>query len=398
MTRPAASAAGAAADDLLIFLIAGEPSGDALGGRLMAALKRCTGGRVHFAGVGGEAMAAAGLVSRFPMTELSLMGLLEVVPHLPRLRRRVVETAAAIRAARPAAVVTIDAPAFNFRVCARLRGSGIPLIHYVAPSVWAWRPGRARHVAGILDHLLALLPFEPRYFEVHGLPCTHVGHPVLETVGAGHDGPRFRRDHGLPNDAPVLCVLPGSRRGEVARLAPVFGRAVRLLALRYPALRAVVPTVPAVADRVDAAAAAWGVPTLVLRDPERKFDAFAAADAALAASGTVVLELAALGVPMVAAYRANPLTALLLRPLLKVRYATLVNLLLDRSVVPEYLQGGCTPGRLAAALERLLADDGARRAQRAGFAEALARLAVDGRPSERAAAVVLDLVRRRAGP
>ena len=402
MTGPAgrgyeASGAGAP-DGPLLFLIAGEPSGDLLGARLMAALKRRTGGRVRFAGIGGDLMAAEGLRSLFPMAELALMGIVEVLPHLPRLLRRIGETVAAIRRMRPDAVLTIDAPAFNFRVAARLRGSGIPVAHYVAPSVWAWRPGRARKVARFLDHMLALLPFEPPHFEAHGLACTYVGHPILETLDGEADGAAFRRRHGLPPDGPLLCVLPGSRRGEVSRLLPVFGETLGRLAHRLPELRAVVPTVPAVADRVRAAAAKWPLPAVVITDRDEKPDAFAAADAALAASGTVVLELAAAGVPTVAAYRANAVTAALLRRMLTVRYVTLVNLVLDRPVVPEFLQERCRAEILVPAVEQLLVSPPAREAQRQGFREALDKLAVPERPSERAADVVLELATRRSKP
>lgn len=402
MTGPAghgyeASGAGAP-DGPLLFLIAGEPSGDLLGARLMAALKRRTGGRVRFAGIGGDLMAAEGLRSLFPMAELALMGIVEVLPHLPRLLRRIGETVAAIRRMRPDAVLTIDAPAFNFRVAARLRGSGIPVAHYVAPSVWAWRPGRARKVARFLDHMLALLPFEPPHFEAHGLACTYVGHPILETLDGDADGAAFRRRHGVPPDGPLLCVLPGSRHGEVSRLLPAFGETLGRLAHRLPELRAVVPTVPAVADRVQAAAAKWPLPAVVITDRDEKPDAFAAADAALAASGTVVLELAAAGVPTVAAYRANAVTAALLRRMLTVRYVTLVNLVLDRPVVPEFLQERCRAEILTPAVEHLLVSPPAREAQRQGFREALDKLAVPERPSERAADVVLELATRRSKP
>ncbi|WP_425449943.1 lipid-A-disaccharide synthase [Virgifigura deserti] len=380
--------------DPLLFLIAGEPSGDLLGARLMGAMTARTGGRVRYAGVGGDLMKAEGLHSQFPMSELALMGLVEVLPHLPRLLRRIDQIATTIRRMRPDAVVTIDAPAFNFRVAAKLRGSGIPVVHYVAPSVWAWRPDRARKVARFLDHLLALLPFEPPYFEAHGLGCTYIGHPVLETLTEPPDGQAFRRRHDLPPSAPLLCVLPGSRPGEVSRLLPVFGQTLAVLADRQPGLHAVVPTVPSVAAEVEAAARGWAVPASVVSGQDQKLGAFAAADAALAASGTVVLELAAAGLPTIAAYRANPVTAMMLRRLVKVRYATLVNLILDRPVVPEFLQERCTADHLVPAVEQLLSSGAARDAQRSGFQEALEELAVQGRPSDLAAAVVLDLAAR----
>lgn len=381
----------------LIFLIAGEPSGDAIGARLMAAIHERSGGTVDFAGVGGAAMAEQGLASLFPMEELSLMGAAELLPHLPRLLNRIRTTAETIRSSRPDVVVSIDAPGFCFRVEKRLQGAGIPLVHYVAPQVWAWKPGRAREIARFLDHLLVLLPFEPPYFEAEGLPCTFVGHPVLETAAASGDGAGFRRRHGIPSEAPLLCVLPGSRRGEVRRLLPAFAGALSRLAAAHPGLRAVVPAVPALQAEIAALAAAWPVPTLVISGDGGRYDAFAAADVALAASGTVALELAMAGTPMVIAYRLNPVTGWLARRVLKIPYVNLINLLLGRGVIPELLQQDCRPDRLAEAIGRLLDDEGARREQRQAAREALDSLSAgDAPPSRSAADVVLAHVGRPA--
>ena len=375
----------------LFFLIAGEPSGDGLGGHLMAALKGLCGSHVRFSGIGGPRMSEQGLSSLFPMPELSVMGLAEVIPHLPRLSRRLAQTVAEIKARRPAAVITIDSPGFNFRVAKRLKGAGIRLIHYVAPSVWAWRPGRARQVAGFLDHLLALLPFEPPYFEAEGLSCTFVGHPIVESGADKGDGGAFRRRHGIADDDPIICVLPGSRRGETARLLPVFGATLGLLKRTRPRLHAVVPTVGAVAGGVSEAAAGWPVPALVVDSESEKFDGFAASDAALAASGTVALELALARVPAVIAYRVNPLTAWLARRLIRVPYANLVNIVLEREVVPEFIQSDCRPQLLVPAIERLF--DGSGAAQTEAAAEALRRMGHGGpSPIERAARAVLDAV------
>ena len=376
-----------------IFLVAGEPSGDALGARLMSALKEARGDAVRFAGIGGAGMAAEGLDSLFPMGELSLMGLAEVLPHVPRLLRRIDETVSAIRAQRPDAVVTIDSPGFSFRVARRLAGSGIPLIHYVAPSVWAWRPGRARKIAGFLDHLLALLPFEPPYFWAEGLACTFVGHPVLESGAGDGDGPAFRRRHGIGDDVPLLCLLPGSRQGEVSRLLPVFAETVALVAKSRLDVEVVLPSVEGLAAAVSSATAMWPVRVRVVTGDAEKFDAFAAADVALAASGTVALELAMAKTPAVIAYRMHPLTGWLARRLVRVRYVSLVNLVLDRPVMPELLLGECRADRLAKAVTSLLDDPQARAAQASGAAEALAVLGLDGAaPSRRAADVVLDVI------
>ncbi len=384
----------------LIFLIAGEPSGDVLGARLMAALKRKSGGKVRFAGVGGARMGEEGLGSLFPIGELSLMGLAEVLPHVPRLLRRIRETAARIRALGPSVLITIDSPDFTFRVAKRKRlgGATMPAIHYVAPQVWAWRPGKAKATANLFDRLMVLLPFEPPYFEAVGLPCTFVGHPVVESGAEKGDGPAFRRRHGIPAATPLICVLPGSRRSETRPLLPVFGETLGRLMQSWPHLRAVVPTVETVADAVTTAAEGWPVPALVLKGDAEKFDAFAAADAGLAASGTVTLELAMANTPMVVAYKVNPVTGWLARRLIRTRYVNLMNLILDRETVPELLQDDCTPDKLAETLFRLLTDGAAHRAQRAAFAEVMEKLGRDGPPpSERAAEVVLSMIREAGG-
>lgn len=379
----------------LIFLMAGEPSGDALGARLMAALRRLTGGRVRFAGIGGERMAAEGLESLVPMGELAVMGLFELLPRIPALLRRIDQTASAIVSMKPDVVVGIDAPGFTVRVARKVRDRApqIPLIHYVAPTVWAWKPKRAARYAALYDHLLAVLPFEPPYFEREGLPCTFVGHSVVEGGAGRGDAARFRRDHGLSDSDRVVVVLPGSRRGEVTRLLPVFREALEQVAATRPGLVAVVPTVATVAGTVRADVAGWPLPTLVVEGDAAKYDAFAAAEAAVAASGTVALELALSGLPAVIAYRVNPVTAALVRRLIRVKYVNLVNLMHDRMLVPELLQQDCRPATLAAALARLLDDPDARQEQIHGVADVAAWLGRGGPPpSERAARVILDAV------
>ena len=379
-----------------IMIVAGEPSGDRLGGRLMAALGELAGADIAFTGVGGEAMAAEGLISLFPMAELSVMGFAEVVPRIPGLLRRIRQTADAALDARSEALVTIDSPAFTLRVAKRLAGRGIPLIHYVAPQVWAWRPARAREVARFLDHMLALLPFEPPYFEAHGLSCDFVGHPVIESGAGQGDGAAFRSRHGLAPGAKLLAVLPGSRSSETARLLPPFAEALRRLTSRVGGLHAVVATVPAVAREVGAAARAWEPPAIVIEDEAEKFDAFAAADAALAASGTVTLELALAGVPAVVAYKVHPLTAWLARRLITADHAGLPNLILGRTVMPELLQEECRGDRLAHAVGEILVDCAARDEQIRALAALPAALDAGGEPSRRAAQAVLAAIARGA--
>ncbi len=295
-----------ASDTQRIMLVAGEPSGDQLGAKLMASLRSLSPHRLEFLGVGGPGMTEEGLRSHLPMSDLAVMGIAEVVPRIPKLLGHIRRTARLARRERPAAIVTIDAPGFNFRLAKRLAGSGIPIVHYVAPTVWAWRPGRAKAIAPLFDHLLALLPFEPPYFDKVGLDCTFVGHPVVETQRG--DGPAFRERHGIPADAPVLAVLPGSRHSETSRLLGPFGAALKPIAQEIQELRIVVATLPHVADAVSGAARAWPGQPVVTTDPAEKMSAFQASDAALAASGTVSLELALAGVPMSVAYRVSPLT------------------------------------------------------------------------------------------
>ncbi len=374
-----------------IFMIAGEPSGDVLGGRLIAALRELTGGKIKVAGVGGEMMREQGLESLFPMEELSVMGIAEILPHLPRLLRRIRQTAAAVDEAGPDALVTIDSPDFTRRVARRVINRAIPRIHYVAPTVWAWRPWRAKGFARDFTHLLALLPFEPPWFERVGLPCSFVGHPVIETGADKGDGPAFRARHGIAADAPVVCVLPGSRRGEVGRLADDFGSALALLAERCPGLRAVVPTIEAMAPMVRDLAAGWPGSPVVVQGAAERYDAMAASNAALAASGTVALELALARVPTVIAYRVAPLTHFIVRRLLSTDFGNLVNIIENREIVPELIQGDCRPDRLAAALERMLGPEG--EAQAEAVQPALAQLGLGGEaPARRAAQAVLDII------
>ena len=380
----------------LIFIVSGEASGDNLAGQLMAALKRKTGGRIRFAGVGGARSESEGLTSLFPMSELSLMGLAEILPHLPRLIGRLNETSAAARRLKPDAVVTVDSPGFCLRLAHHLRGSGIPVIHYVAPQLWAWGPFRARKLKKRVDHIMALLPFEVSFFETYGIPCTYVGHPAIAAGVEQGNGPAFRARHGLSPDAPVLCVLPGSRAGEVGRMLPVFGQVLRLLKENYPDLRIVIPAVDAVATLVREMVPDW--PPALIIDMNERFAAFAAANAALAKSGTGTLELALAGVPLVVAYRISPISAFLVRRMgVSVEHASLVNLLAGREVAPEYLQENCTPEQLAAALDRILGSEQVREAQQEGFKEVVKALGDrNPPPSERAAEIVLDIIEARS--
>jgi len=383
-----------------IFMVAGEPSGDALGAALIAALRERAGGRLRIAGIGGERMAAEGLASIVPLAELAVAGLAEVLPRALPILRRVRETVAAVRAQRPDAVVTIDSSGFGWRVAERLRKQGelLPLIHYVAPMVWAWRPHRAAEMAQWYDHLLTLLPFEPPYFERVGLAASYVGHPVLESGAERGDPARFRAAHGIAADELVLSVLPGSRGGEVRRLIPVFGAALRRLETTVGPFRVAVPTVATVADRVAAGVRDWpGRPILVRGNPD-KYDAFAASRAALAASGTVALELALAGVPMAVAYRLSRPTEMFLDRVLQVRQVNLINLLVEKPVVPEHLGRDCAPEPLAASLATLIRDEAVRSAHRSAYNAAMRTLypANGLSPSAAAAERILAILAERA--
>ena len=388
------------ADDAapFIFMIAGEPSGDAIGAALIAALRERTGGRLRVDGIGGERMRAEGLTSLVPLADLAVAGVAEVLPRAPLILRRVRETVAAVQRLRPDVVVTIDSSGFSWRVAHRLRrrGERLPLIHYVAPMVWAWRPGRAQRMARWYDHLLTLLPFEPPYFERVGLAASYVGHPVLESGAERGDAARFRAVHGIDGNELVIAALPGSRSGEVRRLLPIFGAALAELETAIGPFRVAVPTVDIVADLVAEGVRGWPGTPVLLRGAEAKYDAFAASRAALAASVTVALELALAGLPMIVAYRLNPLTEALLDRVLKVRQVNLVNLILSRELVPEYLRSDCIPEKLVDGLVELVRDERVRTAHREGYDEAIRRLRADGTsPSRNAADRILGIIAER---
>lgn len=376
---------------LKIFIAAGEASGDALGGRLMASLKRATDRDIEFSGIGGSLMTEQGLNSLFPMDELSVMGLVEILPKLRHLLKRIAETAEHIRADKPDLIITIDSPGFSHQLAKKIQDLDIPKIHYVAPSVWAWKPGRVHKFKKHFDHLLALLPIEPPYFEKVGLPCHFVGHSVLEGGAGEGDGQKFRDLHGL-KDQTLLCLLPGSRRGEINRLMPDFQKTVYDLHKKIPDLRVVIPTIPAREMMIAEMTSDWKSKPIIVRDVVEKFDAMAASNVALAASGTVALELAIARVPTVIAYRLAPLTHYIVRKLVKVDYAHLLNILMGREIVPERIQGDCDPAQLVDDIFDLLGPEGEKQIE--SLKPALKMIeAPDGKsPSDHAAAIVLDIL------
>lgn len=360
-----------------LFLIAGEPSGDRLGAALMAGLKTLAPG-VEFHGIGGPLMQAEGLHSLFPMEELTVMGLAEVLPRYLDLRRRMIEAAAAVVETAPDALITIDSPDFCLRVAARARAErpGQRTIHYVAPSVWAWRPGRAAKMARVIDHVLALLPFEPPYMTAAGMSCDFVGHPVVaDPLASDEDVDVFA------GEGPVILALPGSRKGEVTRLCPVIGQSLALVKLAHPKARVLLPTVRGVAPLVRSLVRDWPIVPQIIEVAHLKRAAFAAADVAIAASGTVSLELAANNCPMVIAYDMHPLTLWLMRRAARVDTVTLVNLVAESRTVPEFIGDRCRPDLIAPALLDLMSPGSvAASAQRAAMSVTMQRLGRGGEP------------------
>jgi lipid-A-disaccharide synthase len=381
--------------DLRLFLIAGEHSGDALGAKLMSALNERRRGRIRYLGVGGEAMAACGLVSQFAIEDVAIMGPGAILRRLPVILRRIRSTAAAVVAADPDALVIIDSPEFTHRIARRVRRRRpqIPIIDYVSPSVWAWRPGRARRMQAYIDHVLALLPFEvDAHRRLGGPPCSYVGHPLIERLPwiKALDAAALAQRLALAPDTPALVVLPGSRASEVERLAGPFGQALSRLAASGRRFEVLIPVVETVRGVLEARLTEWPQrPHLIFGDAD-KFRAFKLARAALAASGTATLELALTGTPMVVAYRVEALVAPALRLMIHAPSAVLANLVLGEQAVPEFLQEECTPDTLAPALAALVDDGPARTRQLAALARLPAHLALPaGTPSEVASAIVL---------
>ena len=379
-----------------IFLIATEESGDRLGANLMKVLRQRLGGAVQFEGVGGQSMAREGLASLFPIEDLSIMGLAAVVKQLPMILRRIRETAGAVTRASPDILVIIDSPDFTHRVARRVRARdpSIPIIDYVSPSVWAWRPGRARAMRAYVDHVLALLPFEPEeYRRLNGPPCSYVGHPLIEQIGGLRPGvdEQKRRDE----QPPVLLVLPGSRRSEINHHMAVFGETLGLLRAQDVPFELILPTMPHLQETVAEGLKSWKVAPRVAIGEQEKRAAFRIARAALAKSGTVTLELAIAGVPMVTAYRGGAVEAWIMRRAIKVNSVILANLVVGENVVPEFIQQDCMPEKLLAALREILSDSPSRRRQLEAFAKIDAIMSTGNQPpSVRAADIVLATMRK----
>jgi lipid-A-disaccharide synthase len=383
-----------------LFLVATEESGDRLGAALMQALRQRSGRELRFEGVGGHAMAEQGLASLFPIDQHAVVGFATIPLRLRTIRRAIRTAAQRAIAMRPDVLVIIDSPEFTHRVARQVRAAApeIPIVDYVSPSVWAWRPGRARSMRAYVDHVLALLPFEPAaHRRLGGPPCTFVGHPLSEEIAKLRPNAEEARRRAA--DPPVVLVLPGSRPGEVALHLAAFGGAVARLADRCGPLEVVLPTVPNLAEHVRTHVAGWSVPPRIVVGQDAKWAAFRVARAALAASGTVTLELALAAIPTIVAYKASMLTELIYRTLVRVPTIVLANLVLGEQVMPEFIQRQANPDQLSAGLMRLIGDTAERQRQLAAFARLDTEMGIgSARPSEAAAEVVLEVARRGRRP
>jgi lipid-A-disaccharide synthase len=382
---------GEARGEVEIFLVAAEQSGDRLGAALMRALRQRAGVPLRFAGVGGREMTAAGLDSLLPIDDFSIIGFTGIPARLPRIVRHLWRTVRAVLKRRPHALVVIDSPGYTLWVAwlVHRRAPWIPIICYVSPSVWAWRPKRARSMRKYITHVLALLPFEPgAHRKLGGPPCSYVGHPLIEEAGRLRPNPEEAERRRA--DPPIVLALPGSRSAEVQRLAGIFGKALAIVQERIGTIEVVVPTVTHLLPQVTEATAGWPVKPRIAVDPAAKQEAFRLARAALTKSGTVTFELAVARIPMVAAYMVSRVEAFAIRRLVRVPSYILANLVIGQNVVPEIVQEECTPERLAAALVPLIGDTPERRRQLEAFSWLDTIMEIGTRaPAARAADIVL---------
>ena len=348
---------------------------------------------IRFAGMGGETMIASGFESLFDISEISVMGFVEVLPKLRLIMRRMNQVMADIRERRPDVIVTVDSWGFVHQVLARLKkeGSQIPRVHYVAPQVWAWKKGRAKTVARLVDQLMTLLPYEPPYFEKYGLKCTFVGHPVIEnTANLTNDPVAFKQKYNIPERCTLISVLPGSRHSEITRLIPVFKKVLLQLKKTFPALFLVIPTVAAISREVETAFADLDIPHRIILGQYERYAAFRSSVFALAASGTVSLELASCGTPHVITYRFGFTLNKMLKHFAGTKYANLINVLADKFVIPEFVLENCREALITPAVLDLMHHPNKAKAQMDETSQYLLKLKPVGDvlPSEKAAEVV----------
>ena len=376
-----------------IYLIVGEPSGDILASRLIKAIRaKCP--ETEFLGIGGETMRAEGFDSLFDIKDLSVMGIMEVIPRLPTILRRKKEVLRDIEKIRPDVIVTVDSWGFVNSILKKLKKKkcNIPKIHYVAPQVWAWKKGRAKKAAKLMNHLMTLLPYEPPYFEKYGLNCTFVGHPVIEnTADLPTDISLLRKQTEIPENARILCVLPGSRHSEVSKLAPIFVESIKQIEKEIPNLFLLIPSVETLKDEINEQFRNIGIPYRVIAGQNARYQAFRMSEFALAASGTVSLELAACGTPHIIAYTFNPITNKLVEFVIKTKYANLINILADRFIIPEFVLRNCRADLIASEALSFLQNKEKCETQISQIAEQLAKLKpTDKLPSEKATEVVIN--------
>lgn len=381
---------------LKIYLIAGEPSGDLLGSRLMRALKQKTENKIKFYGVGGDTMEAEGLKSLFDISDLAVMGLVEVLPSIPKILGLIKRTVTDIERVKPDVVITVDSWSFSSRIHKALRKKNlnIPQVHYVAPQVWAWKKKRAKTMYKYIDLLLTLFPYEPKYFTPYHLQAEFVGHPVIESEVVHADASQFRKKYKISDDKKIITVLPGSRKNEVSKLLPVFLQAVAKLQEENKNYFFVIPTVKTVSENVKKMVKASGQKILIVENQNDRYGAFRSSSAAIAASGTVALELAICDVPHIIAYKVSPLTALLVKRFLKIEFVNLSNILIGREIVPELLQERCVAGNIASYIQHFInQDDDWYEKQKEGFAKVREILGQgEQKPSENAADIILNLI------
>lgn len=380
-----------------IYLIAGEPSGDLLGSRFMKAMQ-AKNPNVEFVGVGGESMESAGLKSLFDISDLAVMGLAEVIPSIPKILKLIKKTVQDIENQRPDVIMTIDSWSFAARVQKKIRRKklGIPQVHYVAPQVWAWKKKRAKTMYKYVDLLLTLLPQEPKYFIPYKLEAVCVGHPVIESQVVHGNAEAFRQKFKISTDKKIISILPGSRHNEVAALFPIFLEGAKQLLERNPQLHFVVPTVKTVAARVQKMCADSALPLTIVENEQDRYDAFKASSAAVAASGTVALELAIANVPHIIGYKVSPLTGWLAKKFLHIQFVNLSNIILGREIIPELLQERCIPVNISLYIEGLLNHDEWYDKQMDGFKKVRMLLGQgEQTPSEKACDIVCRLIERK---
>ncbi|MFN7039464.1 MAG: lipid-A-disaccharide synthase [Alphaproteobacteria bacterium] len=379
-------------NNIKIFIIAGEASGDNLGSKLMKSLI-AKNPSIKFYGIGGNKMTAQGLDSIFPMNELSIMGFSEILPYIPKFLFRIYQTISAIKKIRPNLIVTIDSPGFNFRIAKKIKKFGIKLVHYVAPTVWAYKPERAKKIAAIYDYLLVLLPWEANYFSREGLTTYFIGHPIIEDYTTINNSD-FRTKYNISDEQKIICLLPGSRKKEIERLLPIFKEAVSILSKDLKNLVIAIPTLPHLQDLVKIYMSDSSIKTIITINEIERREAIFASDAAIVKSGTVTFDVAMAKIPMIVAYKVSPLSAYIIRKLIKTPYVNLINIINKKEVIPEYLQEKCTPEILAEGLYKLLCDQNIKAAQFKATEKAFRELGygLSPTPSEKATDIIIKIL------